>query len=405
MASTRLETVIEAGLCSGCGLCAAIMGPERATMDLAGAGYLRPQLAGPPTPEQDAVIAEVCPGSQVMLPQGGDGLGAPEWGPLLAVATGHAVDDGLRRQASSGGALSATLNHLLSSGQAEFILQVTASDGQPWLNQIVRSSSPGDVRQASGSRYAPSAPLEPIVRCLAEGRRFAVVGKPCDIAALRAYARHDSRVDELVVAMIAFMCGGVPSETGVRQLLKRMDAEPSQVTAFRFRGDGWPGMVRATLADGTGRTMSYHDSWGGVLSKHVQLRCKICADGVGMSADLVFADAWYGDAAGYPLFEEAEGRSLVLVRTEKGKALAAAAEAAGQLATHPLPAAEIDAMQPYQLRRTRLTLSRLLAMRATGRPTVRYKGRSLAAFAAAAGLMANVRSFAGTLSRAVRNRL
>lgn len=400
----RLQEVLESDLCSGCGMCAAVLGPERARMALSGPGYLRPRLSGAPTPEEDALIADICPGSQVELPAGPT-PGRPEWGPMRLVAVGHAVDPGLRHSASSGGALSAALEHLLASGQARYVLQVAASEDVPWLNRVVRSGAVEDVRLASGSRYAPSAPLELLISCLEQGEPFVVVGKPCDISALRAYARHDPRVDRLVPAMVAFMCGGVPSAHGVRLLVEKMGADPEEVVAFRFRGEGWPGRAKALTASGGSHAMSYNESWGGVLSKHVQLRCKICADGVGMSADVVCADAWYGDASGYPSFEEQEGRSLVVGRTPKGAALIEAAAAAGRLAIEPLDAREIDRMQPYQLRRIRLTLSRLLAMRLAGRRATRYHGRPLGDFARAAGAKANLRSFLGTLLRAARGRL
>ena len=55
--------------------------------------------------------------------------------------------------------------------------------------------------------------------------------------------------------------------------------------------------------------MSYADSWGAHLSKHVQFRCKICPDAVGGVADIACADAWYGGDSGYPQFDEAAGRS------------------------------------------------------------------------------------------------
>ena len=48
----------------------------------------------------------------------------------------------------------------------------------------------------------------------------------------------------------------------------------------------------ATLRDGSERSTSYHESWGNILSKHVQHRCKVWADGTGVAADLVCADAW-----------------------------------------------------------------------------------------------------------------
>ncbi len=375
-------------------------------MTMQGKGFLRPHMTGALNPEQDALLADVCPGSHVHLPVGGQLEGAaPEWGPLLSAATGYSTDPELRQQASSGGALSAVLKSLLASGQAKFILQVAASETVPWLNQVTHSNDAAQIRHASGSRYAPSAPLAGIVQLLDAEVPFAVVGKPCDIAALRAYARHDPRVDQWVVAMLAFMCGGVPSETGVKQLIRQMGAKPGEVEAFRYRGNGWPGKATATTVSGAAVSMSYGDSWGNVLSKHVQPRCKICADGTGMSADVVFADAWYGDEAGYPTFDEQDGRSLVLGRTRKGEALIKAAISGGYLATTALDPKDIEAMQPYQLRRTRLALSRIAAMRVAGRHATRFTGLALWRFSRRAGAKANIKSFFGTMLRAVSGRL
>lgn len=405
----RLQQVLASNLCSGCGLCAAVLGPERARMTLQGEGFLRPEFTAPLSAVADDMLGQICPGAHVALPPPGRPLSAdqavPELGPILTVATGHATDEQLRHQASSGGALSALLVHLLATGRISFVLQVAASPKVPWLNAVVSTESQQGVLEASGSRYAPSAPLERIIACLDRGMRFAVVGKPCDIAALRTYARQDDRVGKLVVAMIAFMCGGIPSAKGVKHLVRTMGAEPEMVQSFRFRGHGWPGRATAVTANGEEHSISYHESWGGVLSKHVQLRCKICADGVGMSADIVFADAWHGDAAGYPLFEEQAGRSLVLGRTPLGVQLINDAVQAKHLEIEPLALGEIAKMQPYQIRRTRLTLSRLAAMRLAGGKATHYSGQSLWRLALRAGLKTNVKSFMGTLLRAVTGRL
>jgi coenzyme F420 hydrogenase subunit beta len=402
----KLADILSANLCSGCGLCASILGPERASMQLAQPGFLRPHLTGEPTAAEEALIARVCPGSTVHLPAIVPGqAGSPEWGPVRRAATGHATDEALRHRASSGGALSAILKHLLAEGRARYVLHVSASADTPWLNRQVRSDNADGVADGSGSRYAPSAPLADIIARLGEGLPFVVVGKPCDIAALRAYASFDPRVDELVVAMVAFMCGGVPSETGIRDLVRHMGADPADVTAFRFRGQGWPGRATATLRDGREVSLSYAESWGDVLSKHVQVRCKLCADGNGMSADIVCADAWYGDERGYPAFDEQDGRSLILARTPRGEAIIAAAEASGLLAAEPVAMTDVDRMQPFQLRRTRLTLSRLLALKAIGQRTTRYTGTGLWRHAAREGLVKNVKSFLGAVRRGLSGRL
>jgi coenzyme F420 hydrogenase subunit beta len=121
--------------------------------------------------------------------------------------------------------------------------------------------------------------------------------------------------------VLSFFCAGVPSLDRSDAVVRKLGFEPDSITFFRYRGEGWPGEASAVGKDGSERRMSYADSWGGVLAKEVQFRCKICPDAVGGSADLVCADAWYADEAGYPAFDDLPGRSLVIARTRIGAEL------------------------------------------------------------------------------------
>lgn len=261
-----------------------------------------------------------------------------------------------------------------------------------------------EVVAAVGSRYVPSAPLAELRERLELPGRFAVVGKPCDIAALRALARIDPRIDEKIPFMLSFFCGGIPSVEGTRRILARMGAEEAKVTAFRYRGFGWPGKATATLRGGRELTMDYSEAWGDILSKHVQLRCKICPDGTGGFADIACADAWHCDENGYPTFEDAEGRSLIVARTRKGEALVRGAISDGRVLATTVALSDIEAMQPYQARRKRLVLSRLFALRLLGRRAPRYPGLQLGRASIDAGVWPNVRNFFGMARRILLRR-
>lgn len=281
------------------------------------------------------------------------------------------------------------------------MVQVAASAGSPIETATVESVRAEDIHGAAGSRYGPSAPLADLDQQLSKPGRFALVGKPCDIAAVRALARHDARVAEKIPIMLSFFCAGIPSLLGTQAILDRLGVDKHALAKFRYRGDGWPGRCTATLRDGSETSLSYDESWGDILSKHVQFRCKICPDGSGGFADVVCGDAWHCGDDGRPLFDEADGRSLIITRTGRGEALVLRAMATGTLAAEAIGVEEIENMQPSQANRKRLVLSRLAGMAASGRGVPRFQGLRLTRAALSAGLWPNAKNFLGMMRRLV----
>ena len=402
--SPALSRVARGNLCAGCGACAGLV-PDKVTMGVSPPGYLRPQQSAALTAPEEAAIARTCPGlGQTVVAAGR--ADPVLWGPYVAMQTGWATDPGVRFAGSSGGALSMILIHLLASGTVDAVVQTGADPAEPIGNVTVISADRAGVIAAAGSRYAASAPLADLPAQVAahraHGTRFAFVGKPCDAAALRAMREADPVIAATFPVILSFFCAGVPSHAGGRAVLAALGVDPGQTTAFRYRGNGWPGQATATLADGSARSMSYHDSWGGILSKHVQHRCKICADGTGVAADIVCADAWEADADGYPVFTDAPGVSLIVARTALGASLIEAARSAGRIETAPFDIDQLAAIQPGQRERRRALGARLAALRLAGRPIPRYEGLQINAAARQNPWRRNLKNFLGMLRRSLR---
>jgi coenzyme F420 hydrogenase subunit beta len=398
--STSLARVMRGNLCAGCGACAGLY-PDQVTMEVAAPGFLRPIQTAPLPVAAEAVIAQICPGlGQTVVPQGrADHV---LWGPYLSMQTGWATDPALRFAGSSGGGLSMLLVHLVAIGTVDAVVQTAAAPDFAIGNATVITSDVAGITAAAGSRYAPSAPLTDLHAQIASGKRFAFVGKPCDAAALRAICQADAAVAAAFPVILSFFCAGVPSHAGGRAVLAALGTDLDATARFRFRGNGWPGRATATLHDGTERAMSYHDSWGKILSKHVQHRCKICADGTGVTADIVYADAWEADADGYPVFAETDGISLIVARTPLGAALLDAARAAGRIETAPFDVESLAAIQPGQRERRRALLARLTALKLAGKPIPRYQGLQIRAAARQNPWQRNLKNFLGMLRRALR---
>ncbi|MFK7751207.1 MAG: Coenzyme F420 hydrogenase/dehydrogenase, beta subunit C-terminal domain [Sedimentitalea sp.] len=401
--SKALSRVARGALCSGCGACA-LVAPEAIAMEQRAPGFLRPRQSAPLSRDAEETIAAICPGlSQTVVP--GQRIDDVLWGPYENMKTGFAVDADLRFAASSGGGLSAILLHLIEAQYVDAVVHTGADPDLPIANVAIISLSKDQIQTGAGSRYAPSAPLAGLGDLAGDGRRYAFVGKPCDVAAMRALVDREPQLAQQFPVLLSFFCAGVPALAGAERVLAHLGTDLDGTRAFRYRGNGWPGRATATLNDGTTASMTYHESWGKILSHHVQHRCKVCADGTGVAADIVCADAWESDENGYPLFEEQDGISLIVARTALGGGIVAQAEEAGTIVTQPFDVAQLPSIQPGQYSRRRALLARLGGLAVLGRPIPRYRGLHLRKAARFNGLKANLKTILGMMRRVVQGRV
>jgi coenzyme F420 hydrogenase subunit beta len=297
--------------------------------------------------------------------------------------------------------LSALLVYLLEAGKVDYVVHIGVTGADPFHLAVCKSYTREQVLNNAGSRYAPTAPLVTLAELLAEQSRFAFVGKPCDIAALRAYGKLEPRIEQQVVAFFSFFCAGVPSMLATFDLVSVLGVNRDDVRRFRYRGFGWPGRATAVDFDGQEHSTSYQESWGKVLGPRLQFRCKLCPDGVGEMADIVCGDAW-DIADGRPSFEEKPGRSLILARTTQGQQLLEEAELTGYLSTAEFDLETLETVQPSQKNRRRAVAPRLLALWLARWPFPKYSGFYLVRNAWQAGPWSFFREFGGMLRRLVR---
>ncbi len=400
-----LKRVMNNDLCSGCGMCSAAAEDDAIKIKINQDGYRRPFLnqAFQSREVADAATSEAfgksCPALNLDIRPYKSENYHPIWGEILDTLKGYAADDEVRQAGSSGGVISALAQYCLDKKLVDGVIQIQASQDDPLENVAVISRSRQNVIASSGSRYAPASPAEALKWVAMSTEKYLFIGKPCDVGAVRQMQQHNPRLKENIPLIVSFMCAGTPSLHGTHQVLDQLEVKRDEVTAFRYRGDGWPGLTKATLKNGESRTMTYNDSWGKVLNRHLQTRCKICPDGIGEFADIVCADGWEGDEKGYPSFAEREGNSLILLRTTKGRELFRNAEADGVVKAETFDTNSIFSIQPFQYYRRTTILPRLLAMRLLMLKTPSYKGFELGKGMREIGLYQSFKAFTGLLVR------
>jgi coenzyme F420 hydrogenase subunit beta len=142
--------------------------------------------------------------------------------------------------------------------------------------------------------------------------------------------------------------------------------------------------------------MSYKDSWGDILSKYGQLRCRLCPDSTGEFADISCGDPWYRKIEPDEL-----GRSLVLVRTERGRQILRKAMDAGYLQLERVQPEVLAASQKGLLEKRQMLFGRLLTMRIAFVPVPRFEGFSLFRNWLKLPWFLRLRSILGTLRRII----
>ncbi|MEL6197399.1 MAG: Coenzyme F420 hydrogenase/dehydrogenase, beta subunit C-terminal domain [Pseudomonadota bacterium] len=372
-APASVREVVESGLCIGCGLCEAL-GPERWRMTMTAEGRLRPAPLAAEDPAADAPILAACPGAVAEAEAAPGAAVDPVWGGYLSMGEAWAGEPEVRFRAATGGVLTALGRHLLRSGKARFILHVGPDPEAPMRSRWVISETPEAVLAHAGSRYGPADPLAGLEVALKRDEPFAVIAKPCDAGAIRARAKADPRVAELVVAVLVMVCGGASDLGKSTAVLADHGLSERDVTLFRYRGHGHPGPTRIETRDGRVVEKTYLEMWADESGWRIQTRCKLCPDAIGEAADIAAADIWPGGA---PTGEDA-GFNGVITRTPRGQSLVDDAVAAGDLVLgRAHDPRDYDRFQPHQLAKKRAMAARLRGLAAAGAPAYAHRGLRL----------------------------
>lgn len=384
---------LTAHFCCGCGLCSTVIGGADNPQ-----GFYRPFPIETNSDGQAAFDEASCYVNQLEI--------APRqglWGKVIAAYYGYSNDSDIRRLASSGGILTELTRNLLSKKIVDEILTVEASGGGWTTTRPVRLRFSDDSYRCMGSKYTASKTLYGFLDTVEPGKRYAVIGRPCEVRTLRAYLSANNLSYKIIY--LSFFCGGTPSKQANLKLLAAMGVSEGEIESFSYRGNGWPGKTRAKTKSGRLVEIDYETSWGEILGRDIQPICRYCWEGTGEAADVVCGDGWYlnGDK---PSFEDRPGRNVILARSSEGKRLLEDLKSKDIISLETIDDISIlDKMQPGQYSRKASMFSRVLAAKLMRRPVPPYKILDLLPYVKLIPIKTNIRMFLGTIRRALSGRL
>lgn len=341
----KLKKIASSKLCIGCGLCEGELLEGKCEMSLSESGFYKPVINQKKDSRNIKKIIYSCPGVNFC-----DKCGGEVWGEIKQIYESWSNDSSIRYTAASGGVITSLAIFMLENKYANGVLHVGPIEGKPLENELKLSKTKEDVIRNASSRYAPVVALNKLNKFLSlQDDSYVFIGKPCDVQAVKKYLSLTPEYAKRIKLFISFFCAGVPSINAVKKIILDSNIH-SKVASIKYRGDGWPGLMKIMFENGYIHSLSYKESWGNVLGKNLHFRCKICPDGVGLNADIVVGDSW-DEINGYPKFNESEGRSMVIIRSENGEKVFSEAKKNGVIRTGDFQVQKINSIQAYQYNR------------------------------------------------------
>lgn len=381
----KLSDVVDWRLCVGCGACAYICpdkGVElvdffaegiRPVVTKDDCGGCRECLAVCPVVESDFSAGKAVRAD----PEAGAELNDPDfrndWGAVLEIWEGHAVDEEIRFKGSSGGALTALSAYCIEKLGMHGVLHIAQDPDDPIRNRTQLSRTREELLAATGSRYSPASVCNHLEWVEQAPTPCVIIGKPAEISAVHNARKLRPALDAKTGVTLSFFCAESPSTAATDALLKKMGANSESLADLKYRGNGWPGHFAPVLkgqSEPVGK-MTYRESWA-FLQAYRPWSVHLWPDGSGELADISCGDPWYEEPDG-----ENPGFSLVVVRTERGREIVKGAMEAGYL--------KLTRAEPWKLVKSQRNLlgkkgavwGRLQAMKLFGLPVPGFKGVSL----------------------------
>lgn len=362
---TEVNKVIEGGYCIGCGACTLGQSGSLYQIGLDPLGFYRAQATRPDLGGED--LDRICPftnsGSHEdqiasSLFSGFEWQQAEYVGSYLSLYAGHVVQNGFRVRGSSGGFTSWVLAELLTRGLVDAVIHVKRSSGGEVLYEYGISKDVDALNTGAKSHYYPvemSGILEFIRNTPG---RYAVVGVPCFIKALRRLSENEAVFKERIHYCVGLFCGHLKSKGFAESLAAECGVTPKQLSGIDFRTklEGQKsynyGITAFGIDDGKefNKTRAVSElvgtDWGMGFFKYKA--CDFCDDLSAETADVSVGDAWL------PQFtDDSMGTNVVIVRRPEIKSLIEEGIESGALVFEPLSLEDVIKSQAANVRHRR----------------------------------------------------
>lgn len=327
------DTVVPGDYCIGCGLCAALDDHITIKSDVFGK-YVAQMIDGSSENDVSEIASQVCPFAEGNPDENtigkelyaGHSLYDSKIGYHYSTYAGWVNEDDYRESGSSGGMVTWLLVTLIEQGHVDYVVHVGESGADSESEDMFEfsiSKTATEIRQKSKSRYYPIEMSKVVRHIRNTPGRYAVVGLPCFVKALRLACRQSKDLNERVAFCVGIVCGHLKSRAFAELLGWQAGIKPSELNLIDFRAKipDRPANSYGCTACGENskgekvevtRSMSevYGGNWGYGFFKYKA--CDFCDDVLAETADIAIGDAWLPEYT-----DDYRGTNVIVLRSKK----------------------------------------------------------------------------------------
>ena len=308
---SNISRVVKLSQCTSCGTCSAFCPKEAIRLNLDDAqGVFLPDVDLNKC-NSCGICLKVCPGAEVNFETlskhvfGKENLSHGLLGHFCDCYVGgsNSYDSSLTPQVASGGVATQLLTFALEQGLIDGALVTRMSEKEPLKPESFVATTTAEILSAAGSKYC-SCPTNIGLRKLVKSEgKFAVVGLPCQIHAVRKAQLAFPALKKKIPVAIGLFCAHATTRMGTDVILRKLKLTGTQVSKLTYRGHGWPGYLTAETNDGGHYSLPYAGSFRSyypVFDSYffVPWRCLFCQDHFNTLADISLGDAWLPEFKG-----------------------------------------------------------------------------------------------------------
>ena len=345
--------VVDSHMCTACGGCCGVCPEDAIEMIINNYGIYTPIIDHEKC-TKCGLCVEVCPGHEFNYWEHQERIFGtknidPAIGHVIETMAGHTTDSEMHLKVQSGGLISGLVIYCLENNIASGAVVARWKKSEPFTPEVYIAKNRVEVLDAVGSKYNPIPSAIMIKELLKLDGKYIFVGTSCQIHAFRKAEKIFPQLQNKIVLYLGLHCEKVFNYHYHEQILFKIKERRSNIKYFRFRDKvwrGWPCDMRLENMVGRAYDLSGPYSRGWPRSYFSNYRCQLCFDKFNEFSDISCGDCRIASVYGKKTLKDAlynnnPGKSDIVIRSKRGKAIFDQVIAEGLFETTPTMKADV----------------------------------------------------------------